>query len=169
MRQMLSLALLAMGLTFSVVSAADDPEEPPAPPALPKFTCTLRKPKDECSFSTGRDGVVLRIVSESGIGGARLTLTEGEAPRRLTVQFPRMRNLEAFSIGDGKIDLNGSLGSDASFDKQGQPVQNAKNAAYSLKIRQGKEKDLIEVEVTLPRSEAGTKEWQLSWIDAYRR
>jgi hypothetical protein len=159
----LPFAVFAAGLAFSAGMASDDAAAPP------KFTCTLDKPKDECAFPTARDGVVLRITSESGIGGARLILTEGAAPSRLTIQFPNMKTLEAFAVGDGKVTLSGSLGSDASFDKQGKAVQDPKDAVYTLKIRKSKQDDhLIEVEATLPRSEPGTKDWRLTWIDAYR-
>lgn len=148
--------------------------EPYAPPALPKFTCTLQSAlhsamDDGCSFATARDGVVLRITNSSGIGSAQLALTEGEAPRRLMIQFPKMGNLESFIVSDGKVDLHGSLGCDRAFNKKGEEANDPRNAAYSLKIRKGKEMDLIEVELTLPCSEPGTKQWQLHWIDAYRR
>src|SRR5437764_13024168 len=93
-RRRLPMTQTLLFAVFAAVLASDDAAEPHGAAAPPKFTCTLDKAKDACAFPDGQ-GVMLRITSESGIGGARLILAEGEAPRRLTLPFPKMWNLEA--------------------------------------------------------------------------
>ena len=162
----LSLALLA---AWASLSAADAPAEPLGPAVQPKFTCTPAKPQDEYAFSTGADGVVLRLTSASGIGSARVNLTEGDVPRRLTLRFPKMRCLEEFTVGDGKIALRGVMGCDDAFDKDGKRVADPKDAVYFLKARRNREQDYIEVETSLPLGDPGAKRWEMSWKDAFRR
>ncbi len=93
------------------------------------------------------------------MGAARLSLTEGDAPRRLTLQFPRMRCLESFTVGDGKVALRGSMGHDFAYDKDGKEVADPKDV-YFLKCTATGKRDFVEVKNALFQSATpGAKRW----------
>lgn len=160
-------------LVFLALAAAGDGADQP-PKA--KFNVHFDKPGDQVVAGLDDDAASFRILSKTGIGGAKITLTQGAWPAQIVIRF-ELASLEAFSASNGPITLKGALGAAGGkvgeiatlhYGAKGEPVTDATKAVYTLTIRRTADK-LIEVQ--LPPKLAGmlASGLKLTWIDAYRR
>jgi hypothetical protein len=153
------MPLLAALLAFAAV--ADDNAES-------KYACKLTKKDDACKIAADKEGVVFRVRSGSGIGGATLTGDDGKWPARVAVQLADFKALEQVTASDGRVKLEGFLKrGDAKttwkFDKAGKPIEGDAVAAYTLTVEQQKG----QIEVTLAAPD-GVKAWDVRWVNEFR-
>jgi hypothetical protein len=145
----------------------------------PKFSFWVKKPADSATtVAAGADGPAILIRTESGIGQATITLTEGKWPRVLVVRFQYANGrplevIEGFGLETDKLTAHGGL---RPGDKPARLRVRLKDAAG--KLRPDEEREPLEIavrrpdgflELALPAGLLdGCKKLELSWIDAYR-
>jgi acetyl esterase len=142
------------------------------------------KPADRIKMTVDKDSAALDIISQSGIGGATITMNSGKWPATVTLRF-HLRGLELLSISNGKIKLSGSVLSHSGnprllhVDEDGKEKKVKKDSPYWTEIRvldaSGKPTDGLPgkggyFEMTLPKAllESQPKSLGLGWIDFYR-
>jgi hypothetical protein len=148
---------------FALLSAGPEPADP-----MPKFACKLRKGDDRFESAQDGKGVVWKITSATGIGGAVVDLTDGKAPQRITIRFVNLKNLESFTIADGTVRLSSQLERGGGkrvlhFDDKGAVTADAKASAGSLSVERGKDG----IDVVLVSQKPG-KQWTLTWVNEFR-
>ncbi|MBN9518213.1 hypothetical protein J0H58_06795 [bacterium] len=147
----------------------------------PSYKVEVRKAADTVVARTEKDRTVFLVTSESGIGGADITLTGGAWPERVTLRFAYekgkpFRSLEDIRLRTDRVVVQGAekqsgrmrfcfVGADG-----GQDViepGGAEPAGYlDVRVRPGADG----LDVTLPANLLrGSRQLRLSWIDAFRR
>ncbi len=143
-----------------------------APVEPPKFAARLRKAEDRFEATATPKGVVWRITSKSGIGGAVVDLTAGTAPTRWAVQLVPLKTLEGLQLEDDVRRLEARLGAGGKkatflFDAAGKAIKEARFAAVILTV-EARPGPLVEVTISYPAGVPPGRRWVLSWVDAYR-
>jgi len=165
----LSGGLLACLLLAGSGRGADQPPKA-------KFNCAFDKPGDGVVAGLDDDTASFRILSKTGIGGAKITLTQGAWPKQVVIRL-ELGSLEAFSASNGPITLKGALGraggkvgevATLHFSAKGEPLADGNKAVYTLTIRRVAE-GLIEVQLPSKLVAMLASGLRLTWIDAYRR
>ena len=76
--------------------------------SLTTFDIKTKKPTDQIKVKIEGDSAMLDVFSPSGIGGATITLTQGQWPKAVVLRL-HLRGLEYFTASNGKIKLTGSV------------------------------------------------------------
>jgi hypothetical protein len=138
-------------------------------PAPPEFKIELQHKDDTIRVKATADETTFIITSQTGIGRAKIGPREGAWPKRVRLDL-RLKTLEGFSVGNGKLKLATFLGADGPAeaflrDEEGtyRPAPDYKAPAITvLKKRRG-------IEVVLPAEIFENAESiDVQWIDAYR-
>lgn len=166
-------ALLA-ALALANFGAAAQPDAGTATRGA-EFTFKFRQKDDGVRVSHTRDGVVFRITSPGGISNVEVALKEGEWPRQITLQL-ELGMLEAFGVGNGKLELDGNLRKAGEkgilwFNDRGEQVKDQNQAVHTMKMKATADQQKRLIEVTLPVGfcSKDTKTLKIGWIDAFRR
>jgi hypothetical protein len=142
------------------------------------------KPADQIKMAVDKNTVKLDVLSESGIGGATITMKHDKWPKTIVLRF-HLRGLEWFSISNGKIKLSGSVLSHSGnprllhVDEDGKEKKVEMGSPYWTEIRvldgNGKTTDGLPgkggyFEIRVPKAllEGEPKRLELGWIDFYR-
>ena len=168
-----ALSLLLVVPVFAMLIRAEEKGKAD----VPKIQVELKKKADSVSVKPDKDRIVISVISESGIGGATLTLAEGKWSKNVVLRFQYTKQrgydkLESLKVTTDILQFTAST-SDTKIpffraDKDGKfPGEGAKSAG-TLELKVGKAEDGLEV--TLPDNWfAGSKKVQLAWIDAFRQ
>jgi hypothetical protein len=149
-----------------LTALAADPSLEPAP----RFAAKLSKSDDKFVSRDEKGVAVWVITSPKGISGGEVTLTSGDAPKKIVVRLNGFTTLESFGVI-----VDGTWGMARGFDPSGpNPVRyvdatgrattDPKKAAGTIQVSAVKGG----IEVTLTFKKPG-KKWKLSWIDAHRK
>jgi len=162
------LNLLAVGLLGAGAAAQE-----------PMYAFKLKKPKDSITARRDMDRAVFTITSESGIGGATLSVTASKWLPNASLYFQYgkdkgYRSLENLVVSTSRLKATGAVAKAGTHklpfvfaDADGK-IPAGQPAAGFLEVLGVLHKDVLEV--TLPVNLfAGSKEVTLEWIDAYRR
>ena len=143
--------------------AAGAQESSSPKPAL-KLVATCNKAEDKIACEVKGDQLVISVTSVSGIGGAEVRPEAGEWPRKIIIRLA-LKNLERFSVDNGRISLGSRLGWPASV-KSKAVADGAKPGEYSMPITL--KGDCIEVEIPEGFVAGPTDTLHFGWIDAFR-
>ena len=116
------------------------------------YEATLAKKDDTFKATMEKGAAVWTIASNSGIGSATVKLAKGDAPKKVLLLFPGLKNMEQFKATFGGSSVTMKVG------------EGSKSADRSISVEKGK--DGIEVRIYHRDS---VKEVKLSWIDAFRK
>ena len=176
---------LCMGRTALAIlatpAAKEDMESPMKETTLDIKT---KKAEDYVNVKIKNDTATLDVSSQSGIGGATITLSKGKWPTTVVLRL-HLGGLESFAVFNGKIKLTGSVlshsGNTRLLDvvEDGKEKKVEKGSPYWMEIRgfdsTGKPvKGLPDkggyFEIALPKAllEGQPKSLELGWIDFYR-
>jgi len=142
---------------------------------------TTKKPADKIKMTTiDKDTATLDVSSQSGIGGATVTLAKGKWPKTIVLRL-HLSGLESFAVSNGKIKLTGSVLCHSGNTKRlylteigkeeerepGTEIKVLDSAGRPVKGLPGKGGYF---EITLPKTllEGESKSLELGWIDFYR-
>ena len=130
--------------------------------------------RDVVSAASGDGGLIIRVVSERGIGAVDVEPREGAWPERASVWFEGFANLEELSVSDGVVTLTGGLRAGERktvhrFDQRG-VLTDKPDAVYTITVERKNGPGGAAIEVTLPPGfhPKGPGALHVSWIDAYR-
>ena len=139
-----------------------------------------KKPSDKVKMTIEKDTATLDVSSQSGIGGATVTLAKGKWPTTVVLRL-HLSGLKSFAVSNGKIKLTGSVLSHSGntkrlylteFGKEGErePGTEIKNLVAAGKPVKGLPDKGGYFEITLPNAllEGESKSLELGWIDFYR-
>lgn len=145
------------------------------------FTVTTKKPEDRVKVQLERDTAIFDVSSQSGIGGATITLANGKWPTTVVLRL-HLHGMESVAVSNGKIKLTGSVLSHngntkrlylSEVGKEGErePGTEIKVFDTAGKPINGLPGDGGYFEITLPKAllEGQPKSLELGWIDFYRR
>ena len=139
-----------------------------------------KKPADQIKVKIENDIATLDVLSQSGIGGATITLTNGKWPTTVVLRL-HLSGLESFAVSNSKIKLTGSVLSHSGntkrlylteIDKVGE-----REPESEVKVLDAEGKPVMGLpdkggyfEITLPKAllEGESKSLKLGWIDFYR-
>lgn len=141
-------------------------------PVRPTFEISTAKPTDRIAYSAQNNRVLFDVVSEGGIGSARIAQTGGAVPQNMILNL-HLSALEhfKFSFDDQFVEIEiPTTGSDhtpresVSADSPlYMPVKIvSRDNAYP--IREG----FIQIELPRAYHDAGAREFSIEWIDFYR-
>ena len=153
-----------------------------------KETTTLdikaQKAADQVKVKIENDSATLDFLSQSGIGGATITLANGKWPRTVVLRL-HLGGLESFAVSNGKVKLSGSVLSHSGnttrlqMTEDGKEKKVEKDSPYWTEIRgfdsSGKSVPGLPgsggyFEITVPKAllDSQPKSLDLGWIDFYR-
>ena len=143
------------------------------------FDITTKKPADQITVKIEQDTATFDITSQSGIGGATVTLTEGKWPT--TVLRLHLQGLESFVASSGKIKLTGSVLSHSGNTKRLYLSEDGKEGergpGTEIKVLDAAGEPVKGLpdeggyfEIKLPKAllDGQPKSLELGWIDFYR-
>jgi hypothetical protein len=160
------LACLGIGMSLSLVGAADPSPEPPA-----DVTCRLDSGAGAFAAKSGPTGTTVNVTNVGYQGNATFTFKMATPPR-LKMHFANVRAMQTFTLGDGKrnypVTTPWTGGRTVSYwDKNGRAVSNGALAAVTLVMEANKAGDL-EVSLSTARDvELGT-ELKVYWVQYLR-
>jgi hypothetical protein len=164
----ISLALVLAWSTVAVVRAAD--EASPEPPA--DVTCTPDVRGGTWTAISEPSGTLLRISGSQYMGNASLAFKGGMAPTRLKFRFVNVRQLQTFTLSDGKHSYQANLGglgqTVVRWNRLGQYVTDPAQAAVTMTVEGTKAGD-IDVNVSTVRGVALSKELKVNWVQYFLR
>jgi hypothetical protein len=147
------------------------------------FDIKTKKPADRIKVKIEGDSAMLDIFSPSGIGGATITLTQGQWPKTVVLRL-RLRGLESFNVSNGKIKLSVSVLSHSGNTKRLYLSEEGKDGndgewepGREIKVLDAAGKPVKGLpdkggyfEIALPKAllENQPKSLELGWIDFYR-
>ena len=138
----------------------------------------LKKPADTLVVTNEKDRTVFTITSESGIGGADITLRKGTWPKHVTARFSYTKDrgfskLEGFTLTTAHLQISHSVpgagehrmpfwlaGPDGKFEQM-------KPAAGALNVTAANRSGALELDFPAHLC-VGSREIKLTWIDAFR-
>lgn len=152
--------------------------------ATTKKTTTIdiktKKPADQVKMKIENDTATLDVLSQSGIGGATVTLAKGKWPTTVVLRL-HLSGLESFAVSNGKIKLTGSVLSHSGNTKRlylteiGKEEERKSGTEIKVLDAAGKPvKGLPDkggyFEIVLPKAllEGDSKSLEFAWIDFYR-
>jgi hypothetical protein len=149
--------------------------------SLPAFAITTKKPADQIKIDAENGTTTFDVSSQSGIGGATITATNGKWPTTIVLHL-HLGGLESFAVSNGKIKLTGSVLSHSGNTKRLYLTDDGKDderePGTEIKVMDAAGKPIKGLpdkggyfEITLPKVllEGQPKSLELGWIDFYRR
>ena len=151
----------------------------------PTFDIKTKKPADQIKVKIEKGTATIEVSSQSGIGGATVTLTEGKWPTTVVLRL-HLSGMESLTISNGKIKLSASVLSHSGHSRllavveDGKEKKVEKGSPYWTEVRAfdstGKPVPGLPgsggyFEITLPKAllEGQPKSLNLEWIDFYRK
>lgn len=144
------------------------------------FNIKIQKPDDQVRVKIEEDAATFDVISPSGIGGAKITATNGNWPKTVVLRF-RLRGLEWFSVANGKGKLTGSILSHSGNAKLLHLTEEGKadnrEPGTEVKVLDAAGKPVTGLpkkggyfEITVPKAllEGNPNSLELGWIDFYR-
>jgi hypothetical protein len=144
------------------------------------FDIKTKKPADQVQVKLEKDTATLDVSSQSGIGGATITLAKGKWPTTVIVRL-HLSGLESFAVSNGKTKLAGSVLSHSGNTKRLYLTEDGKEGerepGTAIKVLDANGKPATGLpgkggyfEITLPKAllEGQPKSLELGWIDFYR-
>ncbi len=170
------MATSLLMLAALVAAWHEDPK-----PTEPTFQFKLDKRADSITPEKEKDRTVFIINGESGIGGAEISIGEGQWPERVTLRLrygkdKPFHNLESFALRTDRIMVSGTLKNSGKMpfcfvgpNTKPDALDDGNNAPAGFLDVSVKETD-AGLEVNLPANLLrGNTKVKLSWIDAFRR
>ncbi len=101
-------------------------------PVLPTFEVVPHKPETAIAYRMEGDAVIFDIFSQSGIGGADVSLTAGTMPERMLLRF-HLKGLESlqFTYGEGETVVKLAVSSSGAHDARETVMQGGDGAQES--------------------------------------
>ncbi|MBY0231879.1 MAG: hypothetical protein K2W96_21565, partial [Gemmataceae bacterium] len=89
------------------------------PDPTPTFEADLREKGDLFEAKLEKGAPMWTIHSRAGIGTAAVRLAKGEAPKKVLICLPRLRNLASFIVRVGGLEAGCTLGETIRLDARG--------------------------------------------------
>ncbi len=169
----LFVSIVMLGVALAACTSAL-----PGSSAGPTFVVTTTKPADSVTPVVSEDAVRFDVVSESGIGGARVALASGSWPRRIMLRF-HLAGLEELRFHYGETTILVAVPNaeeaqvrESVLEADGSERQLAPDSPEWMEVhveRSGA--SVVEyVEVAAPDAfrKGGYREFDVQWIDFYR-
>jgi len=144
------------------------------------FGITLKKPADQVKVKVEKDTATFDVSSQSGIGSATITFTQGKWPTTVVLRL-HLRGLESFSASNGKVILRGAVASHSGNPKRLYLTEDGKSESREpeteIKVLDAAGKPVKGLpgkggcfEIRLPKAllEGEPKALELGWIDFFR-
>lgn len=144
------------------------------------FTIETNKPEDRVEMKREGDSATLIVVSQSGIGRATITTTNGNWPTTVILHL-HLAGLEHLAISNGKVTLTGSVlshsGNTAQLSLTGDGSGEERELETTIKVFDANGKPTTGLpgkgghfEITLPKSLLSSQpsRLELEWVDFYR-
>jgi hypothetical protein len=173
--------------------AKELPNAPAAPAAKEEKKATMKeivgsitidiaakKPADQIKVKIEGDTATVDVSSQSGIGGATVTLTKGRWPTTVILRL-HLSGLESLAVSNGKVKLTGSVLSHSGNTKRLYLTEEGKDGerepGTEIKVLDAAGKPVKGLpdkggyfEIKLPKAllDGGPKSLELGWIDFYR-
>jgi hypothetical protein len=146
----------------------------------PIFDITTKKAEDQVKVKVEKDTATFDVSSQSGIGGATITATNGKWPTTVILRL-HLGGLESFAVSNGKIKLTGSVlshdGSTKRLYLSEVGKEGERESGTEIKVLDAAGKRVKGLpnkggyfEITLPKAllEGQPKSLEVGWIDFYR-
>ena len=168
----------ALGVVAGVVSACVQPlvVGPAATNgASPQFQVTVDKPADRVVLIADNSQLTADVWSETGIGGASVSLTAGEMPQSILFRL-HLRGLEqmTFVYDDNVVGLSVPSGGDRpvlqSVTVEGDEMPVTPQSPYWMDVTLVESAAGGYFQVSAPQAffDASATEFRITWIDFYR-
>lgn len=174
------LWLAAVGLAGGLLAACAQPPAagPDAGSAFPEFGVVVDKAGDRVAVTSDEDRAVFDVWSETGIGGASVSLTAGDMPPALLLRL-HLRGLEqmTFAYDDTVVSLSVPSGAGRpvlrSVVVHGDEMPVTPQSPHWVDVTLVDSADSATggyFQVAAPQAffDAATAQFQISWIDFYR-
>lgn len=169
---------LLVGIVLMGVALAACTSVLPGSSAGPTFVVTTTKPADSVTPVVSEDTVRFDVVSESGIGGAGVTLASGSWPPRILLRF-HLTGLEELRFHYGETTIlvavpNTEEGQvrESVLEAEGGEQQLAPGSPQWMEVQvERSAASVVEyVEVAAPDAfrRGGYREFDMQWVDFYR-